>query len=239
MVFQQGRLPGDPIPEGSLIPALNSKEGQQIAADGDVLLASSGDSITRIIAQVEPVLVNVNNLLVSVDETLGHVNLALAGDQNTPLGVTLTQVNALLREVEATLVQTRDQTNGILASVGVITENFEATSAELRDPTGLVPRLLDADGSITTFLNDNNRLYNEVEAMLVSINATLDEVNDLAGFINGTQPQISGLLEEGREAVATGQDVLEGLSNNPFLRGGITPEMTQQTTFQSYRDAEF
>ncbi len=174
-----------------------------------------------------------------MDETLTHVNSALAGDQSEPLGLTLAQVNSLLREVETTLVATRDQANDILGSVGVITGNFEETSAALADPTGLVPRLLDADGSISTFLDDNNRLYNEIEQMLVSINATLDEVNSLAGFVNGTQPQIASLLEESQTAIVTGQDVLEGLSNNPFIRGGITRELSQPTTFQSYRDAQF
>jgi hypothetical protein len=56
--------------------------------------------------------------------------------------------------------------------------------------------------------------------MLISVNATLDEVNDFAGFINDTQPQIAGLLEESQTAIVTSQDVLEGLSNSPFIRGG-------------------
>ena len=202
-------------------------------------MPASGDSITRIISQVEPVLRNVNTLLVSVDDTLGHVNQALSGDTSAPLGLTLAQVNSLLEEVETTLVETRDQSTQILASAAVIAGNFEETSDALRDPTGLVPRLLDADGSIATFLNDNNRLYNEIEQMLISINATLDEVNTFAGFVNGTQPQIAGLLEDTQEAIVTGQDVLEGLSNNPLIRGGITPELTQPSTSQSYRDAQF
>ena len=208
-------------------------------SQGLASVPSAGDDITRIIAQVEPVLTNVNNLLVSVDQTVNHINDALAGDQTNPLGLTLAQVNSLLDEVEATLVAARLEALEILSSVGIIAGNFEATSAELRDPTGLVPRLLDADGSITTFLNDNNVLFDEVEAMLRSINASLDEVNELAVFINSTQPQIAGLLAESREAIGTGQDVLEGLSNNPLIRRGITPETPQPSTFQSHRDAQF
>jgi phospholipid/cholesterol/gamma-HCH transport system substrate-binding protein len=239
LVFHQGRAVADPLPEDTLIPALNSKEGQAIVAAGNVIMPSSGDSITRIIGQIEPVLRNVNSLLLSVDTTLGHVNLALAGDQTEPLGLTLAQVSSLLEEVETTLIETREQSNQILASTAVIAGNFEETSTALRDPTGLVPRLLDADGSIATFLNDNDRLFNEIEQMLISVNATLDEVNDFAGFINDTQPQIAGLLEESQTAIVTSQDVLEGLSNSPFIRGGITRELTQPTTFQGYRDAQF
>ncbi len=240
LVFHQGRLTGvDPIPEDSFVPSVGSEEGKRIIGEDLVDMPPSGDSITRIIAQVEPVLRNVNALLISVDRTLGHVNLALAGSTDEPLGVTLSQVNTLLEEVETTLVETRRESTQILASAAVIAGNFEQTSAALADPTGLVPRLLDADGSIATFLDDNNVLFNHIEQMLVSINATLDEVNELAGFVNGTQPQIAGMLEESREAIRSGQDVLEGLSNNPLIRGGITQELTQPTTFQSYRDAQF
>ncbi len=229
LVFHQGRSNDPPLPEGSLIPAINSKEGQAIVEAEEVFLTGSGDSITRIISQVEPLLRNVNTLLISVEQ-------ALSGDQNEPLGVTIARVNTLLAEVETTLVETRTT---ILRDVAGITANLEETSEAFRDPTGIVPRLIDADGSIATFLDDNNRLYDEIEQMLVTINATLDEVNDFAGFINGTQPQIAGLVEEGREAITTGQDVLEGLSNNPLIRGGITRELPQQTTFESYRDGQF
>jgi phospholipid/cholesterol/gamma-HCH transport system substrate-binding protein len=240
LIFHQGRdTDVDPLPEDSMIPVVGSEASKIIISQDLVDMPPSGDSITRIIAQVEPVLRSVNTLLISVDRTLGHVNGALAGDQDEPLGVTLARVNSLLSEVETTLVETRRESTAILASVAVMAENFEDTSEALRDPTGLVPRLLDADGSIATFLDDNNALYNEIEAMLISVNATLDEVNELAGFVNGTQPQIAGILEESQEAIRTGQDVLEGLSNNPFIRGGITEELTQPTTFQSYRDAQF
>lgn len=239
LVFHQGVEEGEPLPENSLIPSINSEEGQRIVAAGLASVPASGDDITRIIAQVEPLLTNVNTLLVSVDRTVGHVNAALAGEQTEPLGLTFAQINSLLAEVEVTLVEARTEALEILESVAVIAGNFEGTSEALRDPTGLVPRLLDADGSITTFLNDNNALYNEVEAMLVSINATLDEVNDLAVFVNSSQPQIAGILAESREAIGTGQDVLEGLTNNPLIRRGIAPETPQPSTFQSHRDAQF
>lgn len=263
LVFHPGN--GDePLPDGALVPALASDDGQAIVKAGLSTVEATGDPITRIIAQVEPVLRNVNTLLVSVDETVNHVNAALAGDLSGPLGQTVGGVNALIADVTETLVLARDEVgallvelNGVIAATGpiltnveAVTDNVAATTEELRDPTGLVPRLLDADGSITTFLNDDNVLYNEVEAllqttadevelMLRSINATLDEVNAFTGFVSGTQPQISSILEESRTAISTGQDVLEGLSNNPLIRGGITEELAQPTTFQSYRDAQF
>lgn len=239
LVFHRGKSETEPLPEGTLIPVLTSKEGQRIVNEELVLMPTSSDSISQIIGQVEPIMKNVNTLLVSVNTTLGTVNDALAGRDEGPLGETLTMVTTLLEEVERTLVAVSDEATVVLTNVGGITENLEATTAELRDPTGMVPRLLDANGSIATILDDNNALYDQVEQMLVSINATLDEVNEVALYVNDATPQIAGLLEESREAISTGQDVLEGLSNNPLIRGGITPELTQPATFQSYRDDSF
>lgn len=239
LVFHQGAGTGDPIPEGALIPSLNSKEGQAIVENDLVIMPANADSINQLIAQIEPILKNANMLLLSVNDTLSTVNSALEGRDDGPLGVTFAQIPGLLEEVEATLISVSLETTAVLENVAHITENLEATTTELRDPTGLIPRLLDADGSIATLLDDNNVLYDQVETMLVSINATLDEVNDFSGYLSSTTPQIAGLLEESREAIGTGQDVLEGLSNNPLIRGGITPEMPQPATFQSYRDDTF
>lgn len=239
LVFYQGRASGNPLPEGSLVPAINSKEGQWIVDNDLAIITGSGDDISRTIQQLEPVLRSVNTVLSRTDETLGYINNALAGDTDEPMGVMLAQVNSLLREVETTVVATRDELTGLMASTAEIAANFEATSAELRDPTGLVPRLLDADGSVSTFLDDDNEVYDQVMTMLASVNATLAEVNALAEFVNGTQPQIAGILSEGQTTLDLSQDVLEGLRNNPLLRGGISEELIQPSTVRSYRDAQF
>ncbi|MFW6228482.1 MAG: MlaD family protein, partial [Alkalispirochaeta sp.] len=70
LVFHQGRGDDEPLPADSLIPSADSVEGQAIIAADAVIMPAGGDSITRISAQVEPVLKNVNTLLVSVDQTL-------------------------------------------------------------------------------------------------------------------------------------------------------------------------
>ena len=55
-----------------------------------------------------------------------------------------------------------EKANGLIDSVNAITKNLEATTAAIRDPTGLVPKLLDAKGSIKTLLDDNNVLYDSL-----------------------------------------------------------------------------
>ncbi|MFW5811441.1 MAG: MlaD family protein [Alkalispirochaetaceae bacterium] len=239
LVFHQGVTPTEPLPEGSFIASLNTEEGLQLLAQGLVDVPRSSDPISSLIEQLDPILANVNNVLQEVEATLATVNLALAGQDEGPLGETLTNINTLMVEVDRTLEETTSRTNVVLEDVGVITDNFAQASAEFADPTGIVPKLLDPQGSLATILDDNNALYDQIEAILLSLNNTATEVEDLSGFITSQSPQIAALLSEGREAVQTGQDVLEGLSNNPLIRGGITPELDQPTNFQSFREAEF
>ncbi|SIQ19895.1 phospholipid/cholesterol/gamma-HCH transport system substrate-binding protein [Alkalispirochaeta americana] len=239
LMFYQGRGETGSLPEHSMVPAINSSMGQELVQRGLVQIPPATDEMARIMAQIEPSLRSMTELMTSLDQTMHHVNLALAGETTEPLGQTLAQTITLLAELEETLTATREPTLDILGSTAVITGNLEQTTEALQDPTGLIPRLLDADGSITTFLRDENRIFNEIEDILKSINASLAEVNELAIFANQSQPQIAGILEESRETLGITQDVLEGLSNNPLIRRGIPPELPQPSTFRSHRDAQF
>ncbi|POQ98472.1 hypothetical protein AU468_12830 [Alkalispirochaeta sphaeroplastigenens] len=239
LVFYQGRDTATPLDEHSLVPAINSSMGQRLVQEGLVQVPPATDEMARIMAQIEPALRSMTELMTSLDQTMHHVNLALAGETTEPLGQALARTVMILAELEETLATTRKPTLDILGSTAVIAGNLEQTTAELQDPTGLIPRLLDADGSITTFLRDDNRIFDEIEEILKSINASLSEVNELAIFANQSQPQIAGILEESRETLGITQDVLEGLSNNPLIRRGIPPELPQPSTFRSHRDAQF
>ncbi|MFP4300728.1 MAG: MlaD family protein [Spirochaetaceae bacterium] len=232
LLFHQGVEPTEPLPEGAFIPSLSIEEGRRLVAEGKVDVPRSSDAIGGLIEQLDPILANVNSVLMEVEVTLATVNSALAGRDEGPLGEMLANLNALMVEVDSTLEETTERTN-------VILDNAALASAEFADPTGIIPKLLDPKGSVATILDDNNALYDQIEAILVSMNRSASEVEDLSGFVNSQTPQIAALLAEGREAVQTGQDVLEGLSNNPLLRGGITPQLEQPTTFQSYRETEF
>ncbi len=148
--------------------------------------------------------------------------------------------------VNRVIDDTTGQINALLGEVQGITGNLEATTAALRDPTGLVPMLLDPEGSIATLLNDDNVLFDQIvgiisdlEASIGSLQGSIAEVEQFTGFLNTAQPQISGILEEGRQTLDASQDVIESLRNNPLLRGGVPEPQEQPSTFQSIRDEEF
>jgi phospholipid/cholesterol/gamma-HCH transport system substrate-binding protein len=221
LIFHQGRVPSEPPPEGTTIPSLNTKEARALIQQNLVVVPRQDDQIASILAQVEPVLGNVNRVLISLDEVMNQMSEAFAGTGVGPVASIL------------------EQTDEALANITIISDNLAATTTELRDPRGMVPMLLDAEGSLETLLNDNNALYDQIEGILVGLNQTVGEVQQITEFFNDSTPQLAGLLEEGRQAISTGQEVLVGLRNNPLLRGGIPETLEQPTTVQSYRDSAF
>lgn len=228
MVFYPGRNKSPSLPEHSFIPSSDFKEAKALVAAGLVAKDPADDAITDITTKVQKILAGipaiVTNLETTTDEVngiLGNINTNLGGNYVGPVGDILQSINSSV-----------DSINASLESVAVLT-------AQLEDPVGLVPKVLDAQGTIPTLLNDNNELYNEIYAILNSLSGTLKEVETLSAYINETSPQLTGILEETRSTIDKTQDVLEGLKNNPLLRGGVEKEKEQPSTFESLRDDDF
>ncbi len=107
-------------------------------------------------------------------------------------------------------------------------------------------RLLDPKGSVATLLDDGNELYGQIEGSLAQVQEAVkglarivEQVNAFVDFVNGTRPQISGILETGRTTLETGNEVLEAVKNNPLLKGGVPESAEQTSTLKSYRDEDF
>ncbi len=253
IVLHQGRAPTPPLPEASRIPTYDSKEALQWRTANEVIVLRAADPIAQIVAQVEPILLNLDIVMANVVELTDEINLALLGQSAGPVAGILTGLESTVAEVERAVARVSvvidsaaAQADLVLEDLNSITSNLEATTAQLRDPTGLVPRLLDPSGSIATLLDDDNVLFDQItgtvaalDLTIAGLSQTLDELSRFTAYLNTAQPQIATLLEEGRAALNTGQDVLLGLRNNPLLRGGIPPVREQPSTFQGIRDGEF
>ena len=246
LVFHQGKEATPPLKEFSYIPSLDMPEGRALVKKGLVNIPKDEDAINRLLGEVEPILNNVNQVLLSVLETLDTLNSSLAGGNTGPLGAILTDskkvmgnVSVITKDLSASIGDTMKKTNDLLGNLAGITDNLEATTTHLRDPQGLIKKLLDPKGSIATFLDDNDRLFNQIEGILKGVNDSVGQLKEFAVFVNTTRPQLLGAIEEGRQAIKQGQEVLQGLKNNPFLRGGITPGLPVPNAQQGYRDEDF
>ncbi len=228
MFFHPGKGPAEPLPEFSYIPSMDLDVGKQLVEKGLVDRHTGEDPIGAVISSIGPILVQVDTTLLSIEEMVSSLNSSLKGEGPGPL-------SAVLNDLETTT----GQINSVLEDLDRVVANVEELTGGMTDPTGLVKKLLDPKGTVATILDDDNQLYDEIVQSVEDLNRIIAELGEFAAFMNTTQPQISGVLEKGRDTLDQGKDVLEAVKNNPLLRGGIPERLEQPTTFQGFRDEDF
>ncbi len=228
MFFHPGKGPAESLPEFSYIPSMDLDVGKQLVEKGLVDRHTGEDPIGAVIASIGPILVQVDTTLLSIEEMVSSLNSSLKGEGPGPL-------SAVLNDLETTT----GQINSVLEDLDRVVANVEELTGGMTDPTGLVKKLLDPKGTVATILDDDNQLYDAIVQSVEDLNRIIAELGEFAAFMNTTQPQISGVLEKGRDTLDQGKDVLEAMKNNPLLRGGIPERLEQPTTFQGFRDEDF
>jgi phospholipid/cholesterol/gamma-HCH transport system substrate-binding protein len=214
------------IPDDSFIPRADSKEGLALIESGQVTIPKRDDTITNVIAQVNPLLTNIN-------ETLSQLNGAIKGTGKGPLADTMKDLSSTMSNVSGITTTVNDKLLGEIedeiASVQAITKNFEELSEKIKDPNGLVPKLIDPDGT----------MFRSIEASLKSVEGTLNNVEDSSSILKGQVPQIARLIEDLQVALVKGQDVLEALRNNPILKNGVQDKVKDDSSGTNSRNIEF
>ncbi len=256
LVLHQGSMDTPPPAEGATIPRFNSKQGLRYREENLVTVLRDDDPISSLLAQVDqvgPIIDKVDSTLTSIASIAAQLDSTLSGQGFGPINNMLSSADATVAQLQGAVARlnllvadTSQRIDQVMGNLEGIAGNVEQTTAALSDPTGLIPRLLDPQGSLATLLNDDNELYNQIQSVIaglsgsiVNLQGSIEEIEGFTQYLNQTQPQISGLLEEGRQTLDTGQEVLEGLRNNPLLRRGIPEAVDQPSTFQGVRDEEF
>ncbi len=245
------------LPEKSFIPSYDSPEGKRIVEQELVDRPPKDDTISRLLSNVNPLLENVNDTVVQLKRTLTLVNAAVAGTGTGPvaealqnasdsvqqleklLGQTNTAVSELVPRVSGVLSQVETSLPPVLNSVSTITGNLAQTSEALKDPTGLVPRLLDPKGSLKTLLDDGNRLFNHIDGSLAQVEQSMKNLEGATATLSAQMPRIAATLDDARSAIVSAQDVLEGLKNNPLLKGGIPERIDPKSAPTGLRNNDF
>jgi phospholipid/cholesterol/gamma-HCH transport system substrate-binding protein len=247
-------LPGmnmlPPMEENSFLPSSDSTLGKALMAEGLVDKPQDSGAIPGIIAQIEPALVDIRATAQGVTKLLGQFSSAVAGKAGG--GEITTIVEQIKTDLEnmdkvlSTVATAGANTNTLLvssrdliANLNSISGNISNLTAQMQDPKGLVPKLLDPQGSFKTLLDDKNQLYNQINQILSQVNATLGEVKGLATYLNQSTPQITGLVEDATSTIKKTGDVMDGLKNNPLIKGGIPEVKPQTSTPQGQRDENF
>lgn len=252
------------LEEGSFIPSFDTPAGRSLVESGLVERPPKDDTITRLLSNVNPLVENINATVVALEKTLTILNSALEGKGSGPLAETVQDVATAVGEIRvltqnlskivqettptirSALQETGTRIPRVLsdieqttASLASISKNLESTSVALRDPTGLIPRLLDPQGSLKTLLNDNNQLFNRIDSSLAQIEQALTNLQGATAILASQMPRIAATIDDARSAIVSAQDVLEGLKNNPLLRGGIPERIDPKAAPTGLRNGDF
>jgi len=199
-----------------VIPEINSIEAKDLFIAG---VASRPDYGTD----------NINAILNEVRALLETINISISGSENSedyPLGQIIKNIESVTSEfavfTENLFNDIAMQLDSILSDVGLFTN-------KLIDPTGTVMAVLDAEGDF----------YSSLESSMVSLAGIIDSLDKTAQVLPSQLPQILVLIAQVNVALDSINDVLEALSNNPLLRGGIPGRQEAGPGGASPRNIEF
>ncbi|MCL2806352.1 MAG: MlaD family protein [Treponema sp.] len=210
-LFHPG-LGEDLLPEGSVIPEVNSIEAKFIITTG---LASRPDSTTD----------DINVILNQARLLLENLNTALSGTDNAralPLGQIIENVERATAGLAVIADDLSVQLNPILDNIEVVTD-----------------RMSDPQGTLMAFLDSNGLFYSSLEQVLASLAGVIDSLDKTAEFLPSQLPQIAVLVSQLNVTLNSVQDVLTAIANNPLLRGGIPEHREGGPGGAGPRDMEF
>ena len=212
-LFHPGKGNED-LAEESYIPLVDSAQGREFVREGIADIQGATDSISNLIARANILLDprqenGIFGLIGQINTTLGEVNGALVGTDETAIGRTMYAVEEALTAVSSEL----------LVSVNRIL-------GELADPDSLLSKAVDGNGSV----------YKSLESSLSSLAGML---SDFQRVTSSQMPQLMSLVSDLRGTLSAAEDVLVALSNNPLLKNGVPEKVHTESSGTSSRDISF
>jgi len=193
------------LPEGGFLPSLNMPEGQKLLEAG--LIEKKGDVISSVLDNVDQLIYKLNQ-----DENADQgaifrmiYNLANAAEK---LDQNMGELTTLLQIMNSDLKQSLQNLNLTLDNANLMLTNYS-------DPEGLLVKMIDPEG---------DKLIAPLQGSLQQLQKNLEELEKLLSFIQEQSPEISEVIIEGKNSLQTAQKTLEGINNNPLIRGGIGKE---------------
>lgn len=222
----QGAEKGEPIDERGVVPSLDTPEGKTFARKNQIKL--SGDALASMMSNLDNLLYKLNQDNNPDDGAIFRTLVNLA-DATEELKHVLSSTDKTLSEIRGIKSSKQSSLARVVSNVGKLTDNLDQTVLQLtqtlsrtdsvlqayQNPNGLVMRMLDPEGK--DFAEPLSR-------SLTDLSESLRRLNGLLEFVDSQSPDIMVLIDETREALKHTRRTMQGLSNNPFLRGGISKE---------------
>ncbi len=162
VVFYPGNS-NDFLPDNSFVPERSSDEAKELIKYRQVSVVEQTDSLNTILAMA-------TTLIGDIDTLVKQINIALDGGDNTPLTMTITQLNAILSNIN------------------------DITS----DASGLVPRLLEdenAKGSIANVLLQLDSTMSEINNITGSVEDNMPGITILISQMQTLLKQMQDVME--------------------------------------------
>ncbi|HNZ27577.1 MAG TPA: hypothetical protein PKK13_10140 [Spirochaetota bacterium] len=206
----------NPAKPNSYIPSLDTDEGKLILSLGQV--KERGDAISSIVNNVNQILASLNSDRNPEQNSISRI-LVNGADSVELLKKELYVVDRILKN-----------TNDVIKNFFEITENFRELSVNMKEPEGLVKRLVDPDGEF---------MFNSIKKSLDGLSDIMEQLLTFTQFINGQSSDIETLLLQSKDTMKDLNDVIEGIKNNPLIKGGITDKKSQVPVKENIRDKDF
>jgi phospholipid/cholesterol/gamma-HCH transport system substrate-binding protein len=185
------------LPEGSVIPTVNSPEAKKYIAEGLADIPKSNDSIGNIVNQVNSIL-----------ET---VNAALAGSSGDPA------IGQIISNVEGITAGLQTLAEDLSGQIKPILTNLEEVTDILSDPSGAVMGILDGKGplyeainSLAGIIENLNKTSQFIPTQLPQIATAINELNILLKQVEdvltsvANNPLLKGGIPENKETGPSG-----------------------------------
>ncbi len=153
----------DFIAENSFIPERASDEAKALIKEGQVSIAEQADSINTILALA-------TSLVADIDTLIKQLNVAIEGNEDTPLANTIKQIN------------------GILTNINALTANT----------SGLVPRLLEdenSQGAIANILLQIDSTISDVNGITTSVEGEMSGISLIITQVQTLLKQVQDVME--------------------------------------------
>ena len=246
ILFYPGIEKDELLLEGSLIYSTHFPDGRRLVKDGKVDKGNSGDPIAVVLKDADQMILSLNSLLIDLDETIMGYNPGPVGEILIGIEKIMPSINRTLDDVNLSILpgissmiddvnnNKLPEVDNILSDFNEISSSFVLLSKDLETIEGIIPKILDPEGSEAA-----KKIYNQIFNILDELHNSMIKIRELTEYLNGLTPEITSLVEGTGATIEEAEKVLQGLKNNPLLRGGIEEEQKQNTVSSGIRDGEF
>jgi phospholipid/cholesterol/gamma-HCH transport system substrate-binding protein len=223
-----GRGMGPHLEEDSEIYTLTSPEGKRLIDRGLANVPAQDDSISLLLAQVSSLLTEINGIAATANVALKGADDGEA-DSSTELGRMLSDVHGAITMVTELPDKVPSIVNPI---VDPIIDQVFAELRPLLDDINVLTTRINEEGLIPAVLDKEGNVYASLKESLESLSGILKDIDSTTDIL---PTQTAMLLTEVQGTLKTVDDVLNGVKNNPLLKGGIPDKVQAGSTGVSPR----